>query len=610
MNRWSPGIASRVGQDGDPPPGSSPEKAFIGIDMMRDRDKLAPGMVAQALNKRMRTGSCMKRPGNVQPLDFNPPFAKRILGSGLFNNPNGENVMLVACLDDTAVWVLQYGKAPYQVALVAGENLAGLGWVRFAQAFQNVVMFRPGKPNLVWDGDPAHQFVLFATPAAGSTAVPSIYAAEPFENRLLYYYPAHTLVPYRDQILVSDAGNHTGYDNVFGDIRINSGRSDSIMRVWAYNHNAAVIFKRQSVHMLQDFTGKAVQDSSGLFSYLDYSDASQKQVTTRHGLCSMNAVVEDGGDLLYLSEPGGIYRLSEVIQEQIVVPPTAVSTQIQPVIDLINWPAAFGGFFNGMGSCAETLDDYAYFAVPIYTGPPAGNNAVLVYNRTTRQWESAPDWWMDPTFRIHAMHVTNYGGAQTLFGLDYVNRRVYAMYQHVPDEVNDTFWHIHDSMATRGYNLGDPTSFKRFQRAAIVISTLDPQVTVTAISDGYNEQKNLTPTPITKDRLHYYPHAHPDFDEGVNDPDEPMREDYTGAELVSNFAGQDFQGVPLGPVNFLPPTSPGSEVAPAQESLERLQIRTNARWCSLEIENVSGRCDVLAVGVEAIASAMETRTAA
>lgn len=597
MKRWKPGGDTPLEMDGDPQPGAS-GLAFRGMDMVRDRDKLPPGMVHYAANKRMRTGSCLKRPGNIQPSDFNPIFGARIIGSGVYSDPNGDEKMLVACAGQTWVWALQTGKDPVKINLAAGNTLAGYFNVRFSQAFDKVLLFRapyiPGSHNLVWDGDAGHTFDPVDTmhlPGGGGTLTPPTYTGDPFQNRMLLYNPYMPAVnpvgtPGRDTIIVTDPGDYEQYDNVFADARINSGQSDFIVRAWPYFKQSAVIFKHRSLHMMENFQ-------------IDPSQGSLRQLSREIGACAIDCIVEDGVDLMFLNEPNGIYRLSEVIQEQITTAPIPVSEPIQPIIDAINWTAA-------PGSVAKSYKDYAFFAWPVYTGAPRGNNVVGAFNMVSKLWESI-DSWQDPLFSIHAMHITNYNGVRSLFCLDYTFAKVYVMYQLIPDESNDQRWHIRDVVETRGYNLGDATSFNRYQRVALAIATTDPEVHVSAISDGWNEVKDLTPTPITKDRLKFYPHAHPDYD-GTTDPNEEKRRDYSTTEFED--VAEDFESLVEGPIDALPASGGVYADAPAQESLEHLPIRTNGRWVSIRVENLSGRCDLLAAGVEGIPSNMETRTAA
>jgi hypothetical protein len=141
------------------------------------------------------------------------------------------------------------------------------------------------------------------------------------------------------------------------------------------------------------------------------------------------------------------------------------------------------------------------------------------------------------------------------------------------------------------------------------LRTCNPLIQVSAISDGVNEVKPLTPNPLIKNRLKFYPHGHADFDPVDGDALEPKRQDYSTASTLDTFVGEDFELIPVGPVSEIPPSSQPAQ-GPRQETREPFSVRVNARWLSLRIENLSGVCDCLATGVEATQSTMETKTAA
>src|SRR4029077_5357311 len=369
----------------------------------------------------------------------------------------------------------------------------------------------------------------------------------------------------------------------------NAGESDWITRLWPYFQQSVVVFKKRSIHQAMGFN-------------VHPRLMTERQLSKRIGLCATKCVLEWGRDVAFLSEPGGIYKLNEVIQDQVAAEPLPVSERIQSVIDRINWgPAA-------IYACAQALGEYGYFAVPL-DGTRGGNNAVLLLNLTNGEWESVPDRW-GGTFLIHALHVTQYEEGRALFALDYNNKKIYALYrQEGFDEVNDQRLPISDVIETRGYTCGDNRTFKRYSRAVASLRTCDPFIQVSAIRDGVNEVKPLNPNPLTKDRLKFYPHGHADFDAQNGDPLEPKREDYSLAGTLDTFVGEDYELVPIGPVSEIPP-SPQPAQGPRQETREPFSVRVNARWISLRIESLGGVCDVLATGVEEKQSAMETKTAA
>ena len=126
--------------------------------------------------------------------------------------------------------------------------------------------------------------------------------------------------------------------------------------------------------------------------------------------------------------------------------------------------------------------------------------------------------------------------------------------------------------------------------------------------DGAFETKNLTPTPITKDRNTFYQHGHAPFNVLTDDPEEIKRQDYS-IVAIDDFAGDDYEDLPVGPISFIPGTSP-EVVGPMQESVERLLVRSFGRWCSLSVENDQGVCEVTGAAVESTHAMNTGRTAA
>lgn len=569
--------------------------SFHGIDMYHDRSILSAGYLARSENKRLRDGMAATRSGTSKSNDFNPAFEDIIVGSNIYKNPNGDEVMLVATATTTGatsdyIWQLQFGKDPVQVFLDdATTQRIGGKLVNFSQSFDKVILMRRplfALPILVWDGDTTSptQFEPMTLVQPGVTQVPVNWQAEPFENRLIYYSALFNLEPTRDQIIVSDVTNFTAYDSVLGKFRINSAESDILTRVMGYYKSGLIIFMRHSIHMLSNFTQ-------------DFFQAEQRLLTRALGSVGERMPLLVGTDVIFLSEQKGFYRISTITEDRIGVPPVPISRRIQPIIDSINWGRQI------IYGCSEQLGDYAFFG--LCTGFLTGAcDTIAVLNTTNNEWESI-DTWADSNFRINALHTTFFDGQRRLFGLDYANRSIYTMYEGVADTINSIEHPVNDAIETRGYTCGDPSSFKRFERALIGIRTLSPHATVTAISDGVNEEKLLTT--ITKDKNKFYTFGKADYNPLVDAADAPYREDYS--TTLSNAAGEDFEELPDGDIFYLPGSSFEQAVV-KQQTLERFQIRQPGRWCSIRIENTSGQCDILGIQVEGIPSQETVRRVA
>lgn len=591
----------------DTPDATSGDQFFQGIDMTRDRSLLQPGMLSLGENTRTRTGHVRQRKGTIMPADFNPPSgfgAAHLVGSGVFRNPNGDEVLLVAPRAQEYTWTLQDGKDLYKVnyaGAVTGTN--GVGTVELVQAFEKVILLRKpyqGSPNqnLVWDGVSTQttpgvadsEWEVAALSATGSTLIPGVWNAEPFMDRIIYYNANFLGVSGRDTWYLSDIEDYTSYDSVYQAFRTNPGESDYITRIMSYFRGSVVIFKNQSIHLAE------LQPSYPV-------SITQRILNRTIGSIGNHMPLMIGGDVIFLSQPNGFYRLSEVIQDQIQTLPLPISERIQRVIDNINWTA------TAIFGCSASVDNYAFFGVcSKNVSTSAQLNTILVYDTQRDQWESAGDTWGDATFTFSRLHITNYGGIQRLFAVDYQRGIIYLLYEGIHDELPRGIFSVPFKMETRGYTGDDAVSFKRFGRATIGIKTSDPQITVTAINEGFNEEKVLTPVPITKDRIKFYQHGHADFDPDTDDPLEQKRKDYSVFNN-ENFVGEDYEALPEGQIVSIPGTVPSAD-SPQQDSLERFIVRNFGAWCALRIENVSGICEVSNVSVESTRAMNTNRTAA
>jgi hypothetical protein len=578
MSRWD------VYGKKDSQPQADGDSRFTGLDMVRERSLLAPETLARAENKRLRNGPAETRPGTALPSDFNPGFGNQLIGSGIYSNPNGDEVLMVAPKNSDHVWALQSNKDPRKILIDPTDITVstGAGAVTFVQAFEKVFLLRSplAGPSavLVWDGDNTHKFVPITLSSIGKTLIPATSSGIPFANRLLLFYPYFTALPWRDQFIMTDPLDYTSYDNFLGVFRVNAGASEILTTLFPYDQARLLVFMRHSIHMVSDFT-------------VDPFQTTQQVLSTRVGNEGIHTVAQLGGDVVFLSKPGGIYRVTQSASTQIAADPIPISEPIQPVIDRVAWPRAI--FF----ASAAVLKHYLFFALPLDN--PLSNkasDAIVVYNAYTGQWESAPDWWDDADFAINRLHVTNFNDQARLFGVDYAHSRVYLLYEGLEDEISvSNSVPVRDVIETRGYVCGDPGGFKNFLRTTIGLRTYDPHAQITAITDGFNEEKEIAD--ITKDPLQSYLHGRAHFDPLSDDPTAPYREDY--GEAQSETVVEDFEGLPDGPITFLPAT-PMLFTGNKQQSLERYQIRDTGRWVSLRIANIRGQCDVLGVQVEGV----------
>lgn len=356
---------AEVAADGD--------AAFAGVNAKLQDSVLATeaegmGLCRDAVNKRFLDGSAATRGGSAMPVQFNDDFLptprhwKTYLGAGVFSDPNGVEWMLIAQQDK--VWQCRDGSAPRGIDLPAGTVL---GEVDLLQAFSKVVMLRGTELDpMEWDGSVPGAFKVVDQSVFeagdGTSPIPKSDLGEVHSSRLW-------VKTSRDTLAASDLLDYTRFDLVNNVFRFNTGEDDAIVAVTSFRRTNLVVFKDQSIHLLAGATG-------------DLSSLAAEVVNTEVGCVARRSVAAVGGDLFFLGA-GGVYRVSEVVENSMQAQEVPVSDGIQRIIDRINWRFA-------SGAAAGVFGRYYRLAVPI--DGSEFNNAVLVYDTVSRQWQGYDEW--------------------------------------------------------------------------------------------------------------------------------------------------------------------------------------------------------------------------
>lgn len=627
MSRWNDQLDDPWTEDGD--------AFFIGYDEKNNPSVLPNGYVSRSINKRFFDQTASPRKGTTMPpvnahLRSNVHLPK-IYGSFVYNNPNGSEQLVLAGVLQVPGYIRVYTydfntDAFSEVTMPAGVYPLGEVW--FAQGFDKLLMLdahmsrmtghQHETNGLQWTGNSNQPFQWFTWGGDPEldVIVPSI-RAWPVSGRIAYLPtkvrtdpPPYLAIHRMDHLILSDILDYQNYDFVLADFRINAGESDSIMTVVPYAFDTMVIFMARSIHILSNFS-------------LDPLLASQERITSYLGTCSPRSAIEVGAEVYFMAEKLGVFRLSEVLEKRMKNPPLAVSDPIQPVIDRINWQ-----YRDIIIAAAD--DHYLYFAVPL--DGSTVNNAVLVFNLTSGNWETVDSWSAIPGFHIDNLLSVHIDDVKRLIAVQNFPPLIYLLYEGTMDQtlfdvINPRFAAVSDLLETRAYGIlqatnlrgqSSPVSFNAFHRGAIVMETINPNVKITGITEGENEEKVLRPS-ITKDPAKFYIHGHPDFVIGGNFFEE-KRQDYTTPGVppppFPMFDAQDFSQVLEGALSdgLIPPliqSSDTTQIPPVpQTSRERFPIRMTDRWLSLRIENTQGTCKLLATSVESTESKRNARTAA
>ena len=570
---------------------------FIGLQMKAPREYLADGYYPRAENKRIIRGVAT-RPGTRTPLFANLYSAPAgFCGSGTYSNPNGAELGLLAVAGKQVVYGIRDGTVPESIFV----ETAFASDVEFAQHFDKVLAHQsdPAQPLQYWDGlIPEDGFVAVKAPdpslvAVGFLGIPNCPYSIHFQDRAWFPVPEEP-----DTIAASDINNPFLYDENFAKFRVNSGTSDAITGIYPFLTSNLIIGKTRSIDMLANIPGDLGQAfASGGFAAPP--PPRMVVISSDIGVVARKSGILVGGRFMFLSDagPGGIYQMATDEHGNYVVDPTPVSDAIEPLINRINWSYAS----KAIGSVDGR---YAYWAVPMDNA--TYNNAVLVLNLSTGQWESLDLWatvtisdrqgrtrtFDNPMNIGNIMRLGFYGGSK-LFAVNHDDGKVHLLYGGGTDDQldtadgNDQREHftvpIQDVLETRGYEQmspyqpADPRTARDAESVAIALATLEPQLNFDLIIDGSDgDEYPLNSEPITRSRTNYESQLPPYLlDNSRGDADAAYREDY---------------GVEVGDSALL--GDKGIRMQRAIPWTKQVALQAKGRFISFRITNSSGYCEV------------------
>jgi hypothetical protein len=531
------------------------DATFVGMDMKsKDPASMQQGFYREGYNCRVENGGLETRLGSLCPGSLNAVQYNTIFGVGLFSNPNSLEWLAVAVA--SGVWFVRDGEFPYFIPLA--ENLTGN--VEFSQCFDQFFLWQgPNIPPLLWQGDWSVYWKPFPPPTGGRQGVPNAYYAENAANRML--------VPYgKDRIAVSDIADYTEYDWTLDDFQINQGESDDLVRVFPWQQEQVICFKRHSIFRVTGVSG-------------DLSSAVLEKLPGSLGLVGLRAVCDIGGDLYFMSQ-SGVFKISTILPDTPQPMDVPVSDLIRPLIDAINWNAA--DLIR-----AQYRRDRLYFAIPLKNA--IRNNCLIVYNLVTGQWESI-DTFGDPEFRIDDLVKMDYNGERRLYAIDRLKGIILLLEQGKTDLLGSSFSHeyeIDTSVLLRGYGGPGPRNF--YKRMELACATWNPEFTVTAYQDGNNGKVLVSDK--TKNRTKY------------KTWNTPLWNPINANDDHANGRRQDYSvGLPLMLGNH------GVQLERMQEQSERFNIGLKGRYIQFKIENAQGTMNIREVIVEAYEDEREPRS--
>jgi len=280
----------------------------------------------------------------------------------------------------------------------------------------------------------------------------------------------------RDEIVLSDIFDSDTYDRILNQLKVTAGVADYLQYVHPFTEDNAVIFNRNSIHLMLGLSGSI-------------ADISLKEITREAGLVARKSVVTIGNKLFFLSD-NGIYATQFEDLYNLRGAGLPLSDPINPLIKRINPDYAHN-------SVAIYHDNRYWIAVPLDNS--TRNNAILVYNLLNEGWESL-DIIDNSGWDISNLIVSGAGGINKLYAVNSFGG------VHVIDERPDAFDYIYtrpgnnsipfpieSEVTTRQYVFGDVgrKSFNSYE-VHVESSEFEPSdADITMISENIDKEAEM-----------------------------------------------------------------------------------------------------------------------
>ena len=280
----------------------------------------------------------------------------------------------------------------------------------------------------------------------------------------------------RDEILLSDIFDSDTYDRILNQLKVTAGVADYLQYVHPFTEDNAVIFNRNSIHLMMGLSGSL-------------NDIALKEITREAGLVAQKSVVTIGDKIFFLSD-NGIYATQFQDLYNLRGAGLPLSDPINPLIKRINPDYAHN-------AVAVYHDNRYWIAVPI--DGSTTNNAILIYNLLNQGWESM-DLIDQSGWNIANLIVSGAGGVNKLYavnsfgGVHVIDERPDAFdYIYTRPGAASTPYPIESEVVTRQYTFAD-VGRKSFNAYEVHVESSDQEPSdaeITMISENIDKEAEM-----------------------------------------------------------------------------------------------------------------------
>ena len=249
-----------------------------------------------------------------------------------------------------------------------------------------------------------------------------------------------------DEVIASDILDSDTYDQIYAQYRFNAGTSDFVVGLQSFAEDRLLVFNRNSIHLVENTT--------------NLQAASTRVLTNEVGCVARKSIVQVGNQVIFLSD-NGIYGTQFLDEYNLRGAETPLSEPINETIKRINKDA-------WENSVATYFDNRYFIAVPLDSATE--NNAILVYNFLTKQWESV-DQVNDANFHSTNLIVVGEGDDRGVYvvnnigGVHRLEKRVDGIDRVITQiGASQKGLNVRGSITTRQFTLGtlDRKRWKEF----------------------------------------------------------------------------------------------------------------------------------------------------
>lgn len=239
-----------------------------------------------------------------------------------------------------------------------------------------------------------------------------------------------------DEVIISEPLDSDTYDQIYAQYRFNAGTADFVVGLHSFAEDTLLVFNRNSIHTI--------------FDTLVLANSKNRLLTNEVGCVARKSIVQVGNQVIFLSD-NGVYGIQFLDEYNLRGTETPLSEPINETIKRINK--------NSWENSVATYFDNRYFiSVPI--DGATSNNAILVYNFLTKQWESV-DQVNDANFHSTNLIVVGNGDDRAVYavndigGVHRLEKRVDGI-DRVITQIGGTQQNlnVNGSVTTRQYTLG------------------------------------------------------------------------------------------------------------------------------------------------------------